>query len=52
MIVFILPMGIAQMLKKMLDTGYIDNLNGIYYDGTLFERASFRKAPHNSYISI
>ena len=22
--------------KKMLDNGYIDNLNGLYYDGTLF----------------
>ena len=37
--------------KEMLDSGYIDALNGLYYDGTLFKRASFRKAPHNSYIS-
>lgn len=37
--------------KDLLDSGYIDNLNGLYYDGTLFERASFRKAPHNSYIT-
>ncbi len=37
--------------KEMLDSGYIDNLNGMVYDGTLFKRASFRKAPHNSYIS-
>jgi hypothetical protein len=37
--------------KEMLDSGYIDDLNGLYYDGTLFKRASFRKAPHNSYIS-
>ena len=37
--------------KEMLDNGYIDALNGLYYDGTLFKRASFRKAPHNSYIS-
>ena len=37
--------------KEMLDNGYIDDLNGIYYDGTLFKRASFRKAPHNSYIT-
>ena len=37
--------------KEMLDNGYIDNLNGLYYDGTLFKRASFRKAPHNSYIT-
>ena len=44
--------GFSPDAKAMLDTGYIDNLNGIYYDGTLFERASFRKAPHNSYISF
>ena len=37
--------------KEMLDNGYIDVLNGLYYDGTLFKRASFRKAPHNSYIT-
>ena len=37
--------------KEMLDSGYIDDLNGLYYDGTLFKRASFRKAPHNSYIT-
>lgn len=37
--------------KEMLDSGYIDSLNGLYYDGTLFKRASFRKAPHNSYIT-
>jgi len=38
--------------KDMLDRGYIDHLNGLYYDGTLFERADFRDAPHNSYISF
>lgn len=38
--------------KKLMDSGYIDSLDGLYYDGTLFERASFRKAPHNSYISF
>lgn len=37
--------------KDLLNNGYIDNLNGLYYDGTLFKRASFRKAPHNSYIT-
>nr|WP_295973512.1 DUF3048 domain-containing protein [uncultured Bacillus sp.] len=36
--------------KNLLKSGYIDNLNGLYYDGTLFERVRFRKAPHNSYI--
>lgn len=38
--------------KTMLDKGYIDNLNGLYYDGTLFQRTSDRKAPHNSYTSF
>ena len=44
--------GYSPEAKAMLDKGYIDNLNGITYDGTLFKRASFRKAPHNSYISF
>ncbi|WP_102272827.1 DUF3048 domain-containing protein [Cytobacillus massiliigabonensis] len=44
--------GYSPEAKDMLDNGYIDNLNGITYDGTLFKRASFRKAPHNSYISF
>lgn len=43
--------GYSPEAKKMLDDGYIDNLNGMVYDGTLFKRASFRKAPHNSYIT-
>ncbi len=38
--------------KEMLDQGYIDHLNGLEYDGTLFQRSSERKAPHNSYISF
>lgn len=37
---------------QMITSGYIDSLNGLYYDGTLFERASFRNAPHNSYITF
>jgi hypothetical protein len=38
--------------EVMLKKGYIDHLNGLYYDGTLFKRSSDRKAPHNSYISF
>jgi len=38
--------------KQMLESGAIDYLNGLFYDGTLFKRASFRKAPHNSYITF
>ncbi len=44
--------GYSPEARELLDKGYIDNLNGMEYDGTLFKRASFRKAPHNSYISF
>ncbi|MCQ6280526.1 DUF3048 domain-containing protein [Bacillus sp. EB600] len=44
--------GYSPEAKQMIDDGYIDNLNGMVYDGTLFKRASFRKAPHNSYITF
>ncbi|EWG08577.1 DUF3048 domain-containing protein [Cytobacillus firmus] len=43
--------GYSPEAKELLDQGYVDNLNGMQYDGTLFKRESFRKAPHNSYIS-
>ncbi|CAM3995596.1 DUF3048 domain-containing protein [Mesobacillus zeae] len=44
--------GYSEEAKKMLTRGDIDSLNGMQYDGTLFKRASFRKAPHNSYITF
>lgn len=37
--------------KEKIEAGEVDGINGLTYDGTLFKRASFRKAPHNSYIS-
>lgn len=43
--------GYSPEAKKLLTEGYIDNLNGMEYDGTLFQRSSERQAPHNSYIS-
>ncbi|MGP7819430.1 DUF3048 domain-containing protein [Niallia sp. 01092] len=43
--------GYSPEAKKLLTKEYIDNLNGMQYDGTLFKRASNRVAPHNSYIS-
>lgn len=43
--------GYSPEAKEMLESGYIDNINGMAYDGTLFKRSSTRKAPHNSYIS-
>ncbi|MFO1441875.1 DUF3048 domain-containing protein [Bacillus sp. Bva_UNVM-123] len=44
--------GYSPDAKAMLDKGYIDNLNGMNYDGTLFYRSNDRKAPHNSYTSF
>ncbi|WP_053361450.1 DUF3048 domain-containing protein [Bacillus sp. FJAT-27251] len=44
--------GYSPQAKEMLASGYIDELNGIQYDGSLFKRADFRKAPHNSYITF
>ncbi|WP_327987897.1 DUF3048 domain-containing protein [Geobacillus thermodenitrificans] len=38
--------------KARLEQGNTDYLNGLFYDGTLFQRVSFRKAPHNSYITF
>ena len=43
--------GYSPEAKTMLESGTIDNINGIQHDGTLFKRADFRKAPHNSYIT-
>lgn len=37
--------------QELLESGYIDHLNGMKYDGTLFKRSSDRVPPHNSYIS-
>ncbi|KZE37765.1 hypothetical protein AV656_09545 [Bhargavaea cecembensis] len=37
--------------KSLLDSGAVDHLNGIRYEGTLFLRSKDRKAPHNSYIT-
>lgn len=44
--------GYSPDAKQLLDAGYIDNLNGLFYDGTLFKRDKSRKAPHNSYITF
>ena len=43
--------GFSPEAKKLLTEGYVDNLNGMQYDGTLFQRSAERQAPHNSYIS-
>jgi hypothetical protein len=44
--------GYSPEAKLMLDNNYVDNINGMAYDGTLFKRSSSRKAPHNSYITF
>lgn len=43
--------GWSPQAQELILSGFIDTLNGLYYDGTLFQRASFRVAPHNSYIT-
>lgn len=44
--------GYSPEAKQALQSGTIDQINGIQHDGTLFKRANFRKAPHNSYITF
>ncbi|SFP32695.1 DUF3048 domain-containing protein [Salibacterium halotolerans] len=36
--------------RRMLQSGGVPYLNGLFYDGTLFHRSNERRAPHNSYI--
>ncbi|WP_026701522.1 DUF3048 domain-containing protein [Salibacterium aidingense] len=38
--------------KQMLQSGAAPYLNGLFHDGTLFQRSSERQAPHNSYITF
>lgn len=46
--------GAAAFLEVDLRAGWVDNLNGMYYDNDqfLFKRESFRRAPHNSYALL
>ncbi len=48
---FFICHGWSPQAKEILEAGGADFLNGLFYDGTLFQRASYRKAPHNSYIT-
>ncbi|WHZ03466.1 DUF3048 domain-containing protein [Neobacillus sp. YX16] len=43
--------GSSMEAEQMMRQGYIDHIDGMIYDGTLFKRASYRRAPHNSYIT-
>lgn len=48
---FFVAHGYSPEAKAMLLNGYVDNINGMEYDGSLFKRANDRVAPHNSYIT-
>jgi hypothetical protein len=48
---FYVAHGYSPDALALLNSGYVDHVNGIRYDGTLFKRSADRKAPHNSYIS-
>ncbi|WP_251554494.1 DUF3048 domain-containing protein [Neobacillus muris] len=48
---FYVAHGYSEDARQMLESNYVDNINGMVYDGTLFKRSSERKAPHNSYIT-
>lgn len=48
---FYVAHGYSPDAKKLIDNNVVDNINGMQYDGTLFQRSKERKAPHNSYIS-
>ena len=48
---FYVAHGYSPDALALLNSGYVDHVNGMRYDGTLFKRSSERKAPHNSYIS-
>lgn len=47
---FYVAHGYSPEAKTMLTSGTVDNINGMNYDGTLFQRSRERKAPHNSYM--
>ncbi|WP_409252702.1 DUF3048 domain-containing protein [Bacillus sp. SCS-153A] len=49
---FFVAHGYSPEAKRLLTGGTVDNINGMEYDGSLFQRADFRVAPHNSYISF
>ncbi|MCZ2260185.1 DUF3048 domain-containing protein [Sporosarcina sp. G11-34] len=48
---FYVAHGYSPDALALLQSGYVDSINGMQYDGTLFKRSTDRKAPHNSYIS-
>jgi len=48
---FYVAHGYSPDALDLLHSNYVDNVNGMQNDGTLFKRSKERRAPHNSYIS-
>jgi hypothetical protein len=48
---FYIAHGYSPDAQSLLNAGVVDHLNGMQYDGVLFDRSPDRKAPHNSYIT-
>lgn len=48
---FYVAHGYSPDALSLLQAGYVDHVNGMQHDGTLFKRSAERYAPHNSYIS-
>lgn len=48
---FFIAHGYSPDAKTLLDNQTVDHINGMQYDGSLFERSAVRRPPHNSYIS-
>lgn len=49
---FFVAHGYSPDAKRLLDAGAVDHINGMAFDGTLFQRSADRIAPHNSYITF
>ncbi|HCG4535958.1 TPA: DUF3048 domain-containing protein, partial [Salmonella enterica subsp. enterica serovar Typhi str. AG3] len=47
---FYIAHGYSPEAQQQLVNGFVDNVNGMQYDGILFKRSSDRVAPHNSYF--
>jgi hypothetical protein len=48
---FFIAHGYSPEAYQLLQSGIVDHVNGMDYDGTLFQRSTDRVAPHNSYIA-
>ncbi|KYG71063.1 DUF3048 domain-containing protein [Planococcus maritimus] len=48
---FFIAHGYSPEAQQLLESGVVDHVNGMQYDGTLFKRSLDRVAPHNSYIT-